>query len=90
MKKIGIFTHKGCDLDALCSTESMAKIIEENYSNLEVISIIQDSFLREKIKGNRHFITVEEARDIKLDYILVCDVNEYDRVYGIEIIEKVP
>ena len=90
MKKIGIFTHKGCDLDALCSTESMAEIIEENYSNLEVISIIQDSFLRDKIKGNRHFITVEEARDIKLDYILVCDVNEYDRVYGIEIIEKVP
>lgn len=90
MKKIGIFTHKGCDLDALCSTESMAKLIEENYPNLEVIAIIQDSFLREKLKGNRQFISLEEARNIQLDYALVCDVNEYDRVYGIELIEKVP
>lgn len=64
MKKIGIFTHKGCDLDALCSTESMAKLIEENYPNLEVIAIIQDSFLREKMKGSRKFISLEEARNI--------------------------
>ena len=90
MKKIGIFTHKGCDLDALCSTESMAKLIEENYPNLEVIAIIQDSFLREKMKGSRKFISLEEARNIQLDYALVCDVNEYDRVYGIQLIETVP
>lgn len=56
MKKIGLFTHKGCDLDALCSTESMAKLIEEDYQNLEVIPIIEDSYLKEKMKDARKFI----------------------------------
>lgn len=61
MKKIGLFTHKGCDLDALCSTESMAKLIEEDYQNLEVIPIIEDSYLKEKMKDARKFISLEEA-----------------------------
>ena len=90
MKKIGLFTHKGCDLDALCSTESMAKLIEEDYQNLEVIPIIEGSYLKEKMKDARKFISLEEAEKIELDYALVCDVNEYDRVYGIKILEKVP
>ena len=68
MKKIGLFTHKGCDLDALCSTESMAKLIEEDYPNLEVIPIIEDSYLKEKMKDTREFISLEEAEKIELDY----------------------
>lgn len=90
MKNVGIFTHKGCDLDALCSTETMAEILETYYSNLKVVPIIESSYLDEKVKGNRKHFSIEEAKNIHLDYALVCDTNEYDRVYGIELFEQVP
>ena len=90
MKKLGILTHKQCDLDALCSVETMAKIIEEHYKNIEPVLITETSYLKEKMKNVRKFISIEKAKDIKLDYLLICDVNEYDRVYGIDLLKTVP
>lgn len=90
MKKIGILTHKQCDLDALCSVMTMTEIIEEHYKNIEPVLITEDSYLKEKMKNIRKFISIEKAKEIKFDYLLVCDVNEYDRVYGIDILKSVP
>lgn len=90
--KIGIFTHRGCDYDALCSSLTLAnyisKITDDN--SLEVIPIIEDSPLKKDVFSDLKTYTLEEAKDINLDYSVICDVFERDRIYGLEKVLEVP
>lgn len=89
MKNIGIFTHRGCDLDALCSTNIIATYLKEKYDNISVFPITEPSWLEDKVSANVKRYKKEELKDKKLDYAIICDVNEKDLVYGLELLEQI-
>lgn len=90
--KVGLFTHRGCDYDALCSTLTLASYIKSitDDDSLEVIPIVEESPLEAKVFNNLKVFTLKEAKDIKLDYAVICDVFERDRIYGVDKIMEVP
>lgn len=90
--RIGLFTHRGCDYDAVCSTLTLAGYIISltNDDTLEVIPVIEDSPLIKKVNNNLKTYTVDEVKDIDFDYAVICDVFESDRIYGLKKILNVP
>ena len=87
-----IITHKNCDGDAVMSTLSLAEALPNilNDKKINVIPIIEKHKLPFENKSKLKYYTLDEVNDIQIDYIIVCDVNEQDRVYGIDIFNKVP
>lgn len=90
--RVGLFTHRGCDYDALCSTLTLASFIRSITDNdkFEVIPIIEKSPLIDKVNNVIPVYTQEEAEQIELDYAIICDVYEKDRIYGLDKILGVP
>ena len=89
---IAIITHKNCDGDAVMSTLSLAETLPNilNDKKINVIPIIEKHKLPFEHKSKLKYYTLDEVNDKQIDYIIVCDVNEQDRVYGIDIFNKVP
>ncbi len=87
-KRIGLFTHKNAYYDAISSTISLANYISclTNDEDIEVILVIEDI---KKISNNLKAYTKEEVNDIDFDLVIVLDVNEQDRVYGFDLINRV-
>ena len=86
---LAIITHKNCDGDAVMSTLSLAEYLS-NLEGVNVFPIIENHTLTFKHKSKLRYYTQEEMQDLNIDYIIVCDVNEHDRVYGIDIFNSVP
>lgn len=91
-KNIAIITHKNCDGDAIMSTLSLAAALPNilNIDKINIIPIIEKCDLPYEYKSTPKYYTLDEAKKIKIDYIIVCDVNEQDRVYGLDLFNKVP
>lgn len=89
--RIGVFTHKNPDYDAIASSLALASYIttSTNKEDIEVIPVIENAELLQKIKGDLRVYTVEEAKKISLSYAVICDVNEKDRIYGLDLINSV-
>lgn len=88
---IALFTHKNADYDAICSTLSLASTLKHLSSkSLTVIPVIEPSPLLTRINNTEKTYTVEEASSMSIDYAIICDVNETDRVYGLPIITSLP
>ena len=90
MVKIAVITHKNPDYDALCSSSSLASYLKKKSSQNEVYLILEQNKTIENLYGNIHYYSLEEARRMNFDSIYVCDVNEEDRTYGVELISTVP
>ena len=90
-RRIGLFTHNNADYDAISSTLSLASYISflTNDEDIEVIPVIEPTMLLQKVKNNLKVYTEEEAKEIDFDDVIICDVNEQDRVYGLDLINKV-
>ena len=87
-----IITHKNCDGDAVMSTLSLAEALPSilNNKKTNVFPIIEKHKLSFEHKSKLKYYTLDEVNDIQIDYIIVCDVNEQDRVYGMDIFNRVP
>lgn len=90
--RVGLFTHRGCDYDALCSTLTLGSYIASltDDDTLEVIPIIENSPLISNVNNSLKTYTVEEAKEIDIDYAVICDVFERDRIYGLDKVLTVP
>ena len=88
---IGLFTHKNCDYDAVASTLTMANyLMDKCKEKIEVIPIMEPHQLDLKMNSKVSNYRIEDCQDLKLDYAIVLDVNETDRVYGMELLKEVP
>lgn len=89
--RIGVFTHKNPDYDAIASSLAIASYITDstNKEDIEVIPVIENTELLQEIKSDLKVYTVEEAKKIPLCYAIICDVNEKDRIYGLDLINSV-
>ena len=87
-----IITHKNCDGDAVMSTLSLVEALPNilNNKKINVFPIIEKHKLPFEHKSKLKYYTLDEVNDIQIDYVIVCDVNERDRVYGIDIFNRVP
>ena len=92
MKNISIITHKNTDIDAFASVISLAETIIHftNDKNYNVFPILENFKTSLDIKTKIKLYTLDDVKDKKMDYVIVCDVNEEDRVYGIEIFDTIP
>lgn len=82
---VGILAHKGPDYDAVSSTLSLATYLNVvTNSNVRIVSILEKNSLQFKSDVN---LASEYAEG--LDYVVVLDVNETDRVYGLEYFNSV-
>lgn len=90
--RIGLFTHKGNDYDAICSTLVMAEYIKSltNEEDIEVVPVIEDSPLLRKVNSKVKTYILDEVLGTDFDCAIICDVNEQDRVYGMEVVNSVP
>ncbi len=88
-KKVGLFTHKSADYDALGSTLTLASYLN-SLGNIDVFPVIENSYLLEKINNSLRIYKIDEVSDICFDYAIVCDVNEQDRLYGLDLVYRVP
>ena len=88
--RIGVFTHKNPDYDAIASSLAIASYITDstNKEDIEVIPVIENTELLQEIKSDLKVYTVEEAKKIPLCYAIICDVNEKDRIYGLDLINS--
>lgn len=88
--KVGLFTHRGCDYDAICSTFTLANYINSitDDGTIEAIIVIENSPLIAQVNNNLKIYSIEEVKD--LDYAVICDVFEKDRIYGLEKVLEVP
>lgn len=89
--KIGLFTHKSPDYDALSSTLTLGNYISQltNPDDIEIIPVIESTEIEENIGRNLKLYSIDDVKNIAFDYAIVCDVNEKDFIYGIESVEKV-
>ena len=85
---IGLFTHKKPDLDAVCSTLTLGNYIQTELGDkINLFPILDNYMFNLEIKSD--LTTYDESLDILLDYAIILDVNETDRVYGISLVENV-
>lgn len=89
MKKIAVITHKNLDYDAIGSSSSLATYLRKMSNENEVYLILEKNEIVSKLFGKIKYYTIEEVENIPFDSIYVCDVNEEDRTYGVELINKV-
>ncbi len=88
-KKVGLFTHKSADYDAIGSTLTLASYLN-SLGNIDVFPVIEDSPLLDKVNNHLRIYRKEEVSDICFDYVIVCDVNEKDRLHGYDLVSRVP
>ena len=89
--RIGLFTHKNPDYDALCSTLTIANYISKltNDEDIEVIPVIEPVYILKNLKNKLKIYSLQELNNKNIDYAILCDVNEEDRIYGLDLLESV-
>ena len=89
--RIGLFTHKNPDYDALCSTLTIANYISKltNNEDIEVVPVIEPVYILKNLKNKLKIYSLQELNDKNIDYAILCDVNEKDRIYGLDLLESV-
>ncbi len=87
--KIAIITHKNPDYDAICSSSSLATYLRKISNQNEVYLILEKNAIVNKLFGQIRYYSIEEVEKISFDSICVCDVNEEDRTYGVELLDRV-
>lgn len=85
---IGIFTHKEADYDALCSVITMTDYLKNRYPNTKIYPIIDTNSTNITPKYDFKLYKKEEVK-CNLDYAIILDVLEIDRIYGLELINNV-
>ena len=82
---VGLITHKGPDYDAVASTLGLANYLNiATNSHVRVLPILEKNSFH--LKSDALYVI---GTDESLDYIVVLDVNEMDRVYGVEYLNQV-
>ena len=84
---IGLFTHKNPDYDAVCSTHTLANYLKKELKDKANIYPILDKHDYLKLNINTTLPSYDTV-DTKLDYAIVLDVNEKDRLYGLSLFDK--
>ena len=89
INKIAVITHKNPDYDAICSSSSIAYYLQKESKDNEVYLILEDNKLVNNLCSKINYYRLDDVKDIDFDSIYICDVNEYDRTYGVELINKI-
>lgn len=88
---LALFTHKGCDYDAVASLFSLANYFQRIFnSNVKIFPIIEKNDFSSELINEVPIINDIEKIDFVFDYGIVLDVNECDRLYGIELLDNIP
>lgn len=88
--KIAVITHKSPDYDAICSASSLSNYLMKTSKENEVYLVLDDNSIKDNLYGLVKSYSILDVSKVSFDYIYICDVNEEDRTYGLELIEKVP
>lgn len=75
-----------------CSTLTLASYINSitEDDSLEVIPVIENNPLIDNVNNSIKTYTVKEVKDLDLDYAVVCNVFENDRIYGLDKVLEIP
>lgn len=85
---IGLFTHKSCDFDAVCSTLTLGNYLNDKLKGkVNIYPIIEKTNLYSNV--NTGLNVYNDIENIDLDYAIALDVNEEDRLYGLDLFNKV-
>ncbi len=87
--RIVVLTHRTPDYDAICSSSSLVKYLEKLSSDNDVYLVLESNKLVQKLYGDIKYYSIGDVKNIDFDSVYVCDVNEVDRTYGVELIYKI-
>ena len=87
--RIVVLTHKSPDYDAICSSSSLAKYLEKLSSDNDVYLVLESNKLVQNLHGDIKYYSIDDVKNIDFDSVYVCDVNEVDRTYGVQLIDKI-
>lgn len=85
---IGLFTHNNPDYDAVCSTLTLGNYLKNELGDKVEIYPVIDKF-KFNLNINSSLEIYDNSLDKTLDYGIVMDVNETDRVYGLSLFNSI-